>query len=184
MTAGVVAVQFVVVLVKVKVALPAATPVTTPAFVTVAIVLSLLTQVPPVAGDKVIVEPTQTLELLALTAGKALIVTAEVVAVHPVILSVKVKVGLPAATAVTTPVVGSTVAKAILLLTHVPPVVGDKVVDPPTQIELLPVMPTAGEASTVTAAVVAEHPVAVLVNVKVGLPAETPVTTPAFVTVA
>ena len=45
-------------------------------------------------------------------------------------------------------------------------------------------MLTLGGELTVTADVVAEQPVDVFVNVNVGLPALTPVTKPAFVTVA
>ena len=55
-TADVVAEQFVVELVKVKVAVPAATPFTTPAFVTVATPGLLLIHVPPEVGDKVVEE--------------------------------------------------------------------------------------------------------------------------------
>ena len=44
-----------------------------------------------------------------------------------------------------------TVATAGLLLTQVPPVVGDKVVVDPIHIELLPVMLAVGNALTVTA---------------------------------
>ena len=68
---------------KVKVTLPAATPVTSPALVTVALVASLLVQVPPVVGDKVMVPPMQT-DDPALTAGKELTVTDEVVLLQPV----------------------------------------------------------------------------------------------------
>ena len=67
-----------------KVTLPAATPVTNPALVTVALVRSLLVQVPPVVGDKVIVLPMQT-DDPALTAGKALTVTVAT-AEHPELL--------------------------------------------------------------------------------------------------
>ena len=67
-----------------KVTLPAATPVTNPALVTVALVRSLLVQVPPVVGDKVIVLPMQT-DDPALTAGKALTVTVAM-AEHPELL--------------------------------------------------------------------------------------------------
>ena len=69
---------------KVNVMLPAATPVTNPALVTVALVGSLLVQVPPVVGDKVIVPSTQT-EDPALTTGRALTVTVAV-AEHPELL--------------------------------------------------------------------------------------------------
>ena len=68
---------------KVNVTLPAATPVTNPALLTVPLVASLLVQAPPVVGDKVIVLPTQT-EDPALTTGKALTVTDEVVLLQPV----------------------------------------------------------------------------------------------------
>ena len=64
--------------------LPAATPVTNPASVTVALVASLLVQVPPVVGDNVIVPPMQT-DDPALTDGSALTVTVAV-AEHPKLL--------------------------------------------------------------------------------------------------
>jgi hypothetical protein len=59
-TVVVVLLQVVVVFVKVNVALPALTPVTRPALVTVATVVLLLVQVPPVVGLNVAVLPTQT----------------------------------------------------------------------------------------------------------------------------
>ena len=67
-----------------NVTFPAATPVTNPASVTVALVGSLLVQVPPVVGDKAIALPVQT-EDPALTTGKALTVTVAV-AEHPELL--------------------------------------------------------------------------------------------------
>jgi len=173
-------------LVKVKVAVPADTAVTTPAFVTVAVAGSLLTQVPPVPGDKVVVNPTQMLlEPVMLTTGFALTVIVAVGReVQPVPLLVKVNVTEPADTPVTTPAL-VTVATAGLLLAQVPPVVGDKVVVVPGQMLLAPVMLTVGKATMVTAAVVAEQLGAVLlVKVKVTEPAETPVTMPSLVTVA
>ena len=69
----VVALQPVIELVKVNVAVPADNPVTTPAFVTEANDGLLLIQVPPVVGDKVIVLPTFT-ETGAETTGMALTV--------------------------------------------------------------------------------------------------------------
>ena len=83
-TDEVVALQPVVVSVKVKVAVPVETPVTTPAFVTVATEALLLSQVPPVVGDRVIVPPTDT-DDGAETAGKGFIVavTAVLEAVVP-----------------------------------------------------------------------------------------------------
>ena len=82
-TVAVVLVHPVDVCVKVKVTVPAATPVITPAFVTVALALLLLVQVPPVVGDNVAVLPIHTVAG-AVTTGKALTVTAEVVALQPV----------------------------------------------------------------------------------------------------
>ena len=51
--------QPVVVSVKVNVAVPASKPVTNPAFVTLALTELLLIQVPPVAGNTVVVLPTK-----------------------------------------------------------------------------------------------------------------------------
>lgn len=66
-------------LVKVKVTVPPFTPVTTPALVTVATVGSLLVQVPPLVGDRVVVAPTHiVLNPVMLTEGKAFTVTAAV----------------------------------------------------------------------------------------------------------
>lgn len=176
----------VLLLVNVKVTVPAAIPVTSPALVTVATALLLLAQVPPLVGDKVVVEPTQILfNPRILTLGNAFTVTAGVGAEeHPVAVLVKVKVTDPAETPMTTPPL-VTVATALLLLAQVPPEVGESVVVLPTQILLAPVMLTIGAAFTVTGLVGAEEqPVMELVNVKVAVPAETPVTTPALVTVA
>ena len=177
----VVLLQLVVVFKKVKVALPVATPVTTPELVTVAIELLLLVHVPPIVGDNVIVLPTQT-EAPALTTGSALMDTALVVALQVVeVVSVKIKVALPAATPVTTPEL-VTVAIELLLLVHVPPIVGDNVIVLPTQTEAPAV--TTGCALMVTAVVVALQLVVASVKVKVALPPATPVTTPVLVTVA
>lgn len=173
-------------LVKVNVAVPAAIPVTSPALVTVATAGSLLTQVPPLVGDKVVVAPTQILfEPVMETVGFAFTVTAGVGSEsQPVEELVNINVTEPAETPVTTPAF-VTVATAGLLLTQVPPVVGDKVVVPLIQMLLAPVMLTVGGALTVTEAVGKDtHPVVLLVKVKVTEPAETPVTTPALVTVA
>ena len=84
-TVEVVALQPVIELVNMKVAVPADIPVTTPALVTEAINGLLLIQVPPVLGDKVIVLPTAT-ETGAETTGKGLIVATTAVltaVVHP-----------------------------------------------------------------------------------------------------
>src|SRR3990170_6365981 len=60
-------------------------------------------------------------------AGKGLTATDEVVLMQLVVVFVKVNVALPAETPVTTPAF-VTVATAVLLLVHVPPDVGDKVI--------------------------------------------------------
>jgi len=179
-TIAVLLLQLVVPSVKVKVTLPAATPVITPALVTVAIVLSLLTQVPPVVGDRVAELPTH-IDDRAVTTGGEFIVTDEVVLLQLVVPSVKVNVTLPAATPVITPAL-VTVATEVLLLVHVPPVVGDNVAVLPTHTEDGAV--TTGRALTVTDEVVLLQLVVPSVNVKVTLPAATPVITPALVTVA
>ena len=181
-TTDVVAGQPVEVCVKVKVTVPADTPVITPALVTVALALLLLVQVPPVVGDNVAVLPIHTVAG-AVTTGNAFIVTAEVVLLQPVEVCVKVKVAVPPDTPVTTPAL-VTVAMELSLLTQVPPVVGDSVVVKPAHIVVLPLMLTVGKAFTVTVEVVLIHPVDVCVKVKVTVPADTPVITPAFVTVA
>ncbi len=186
--AGVVAAQFGdVLLVKVNVATPALTPVTRPVAETVATPALLLTQVPPELGVNCVVPPMQIDEAPIIpTAGLGVIVTAAVVAEQlGAVLLVKVNVTEPPDTPVTTPAGEVTVAIAGLLLTQVPPVVGDKVVVDPTQIFVAPVIPTTGAALTVTATVVAEQLGVVLpVKVNVADPADTPVTTPALFTVA
>ena len=165
---------------KVNVTEPATTPVITPALVTVAIAVLLLVHVPPDVGDKVAVLPTQT-AAGAVTVGRALTVTEEVALAHPVVPSVNVNVTDPAATPVITPAL-VTVATAVLLLVHVPPVVGDKVAVLPTHTAAGAV--TVGRALTVTEEVVLVHPVVPSVNVNVTIPSATPVITPPLVTVA
>lgn len=139
------------VLVKVNVTEPADMPVTTPAFVTVATDGLLLVQVPPVVGDKLEVLATQMIELpLILTVGLAMTVTLAVGAeLQPVLLNVNMNVTTPAPTPVTTPPF-VTVAIDVLLLVHVPPVVGDNVVVLPPQIVVAPVIFTTGLTLTVT----------------------------------
>lgn len=146
-------------------AVPAVKPVTTPALVTEATAGLLLTQVPPVAGDKVVVNPAQiVLEPVILTAGVAFIVIPEVGAeTQPVLVLVKVNVTTPALIPVTTPKL-VTEATAGLLLAQVPPVEGDKLVISPIQMLEAPRMLTIGIGSTVTVAVGAEtQPVELLV---------------------
>jgi hypothetical protein len=142
----------VVLLVNVKVTVPPLTPVTTPALVTVATPVLLLAQVPPDVGLKVVVDPTQiVLAPVMLTIGFAFTVNGDVaIELHPVLVNVYVKVAVPAATAVINPAL-VIVATDVLLLTHVPNVVGLTVVVPPIHSEVLdPVIFVVGRALTVT----------------------------------
>ena len=77
------------------------------------------------------------------------------------------------------------VAIDVLLLDHVPPVVGDKVCFSFTQISLfVGKLVIVGSAFIITVFVFLLHPVAELVNVKVTAPGAIAFITPAFVTVA
>lgn len=118
---------------------------------------------------------------IELTDGSELTVTVGVVRLHPVVAFVKVKVTFPEDNPVITPEL-VTVARALLLLIHVPPVVGVSVAVLPTQTEAGAV--TIGNELIVTGEVLLLHPVVLLVKVKVTFPGDTPVITPAFVTVA
>lgn len=128
--------------------------------VTVATEVLLLVHVPPEAGVTLAVELSHTLVAPPST-GNASTRTDEVVAEHPLVLLVKVKVTEPDAIPVTTPPL-VTVAILVLLDDHVPPDVGDNVVFSPTQISLLPVILTVGTALTVKL-IVLEQPVVLLV---------------------
>ena len=148
---------------NVNVALPAPTPVTTPAFVTVAIEVLLLVHVPPVVGDNVMVEPAHIEVAGAVTTGRELTVTAEVVELQPVVLLVNVKVTDPAATPVT--VLPLTVAFVGSLLTHVPPVAGVNVIVLPIHTADADVFTVGGVAAVTTAFpfIGAVHPLPVFV---------------------
>jgi hypothetical protein len=177
----------VLVCVNVNVAVPADTPVTNPAFVTVATAALLLAHVPPELGLNVDVLPIHNdVPPVMLTLGLALTVNGAVANdVHPVLVNVYVNVAVPALTAVIKPAFVM-VATAVLLLLHVPKVVGLTMVVPPIhKLVLAPVIFVVGLALTVIALVASlGHSVALLVNVNVAVPGAIPVTTPAFVTVA
>lgn len=82
---------------------------------------------------------------------------------HPVAVFVKIKVVLPDATPVTTPLFVM-VATPPLLLTQVPPIVGERLVLLPIHIVSLPVMLTVGSELTVTGVVGFDtHPVVLFV---------------------
>ena len=120
--------------VNINVTVPDESPVTIPSLVTVAMVLSLLAHVPPADGDKVVVEPMQILLCpVILVSGFELTDTLSVgFEVHPVAVSVNVKVATPILTPVTSPEL-FTEAMDGLLLAQVPPEDGDKVVVSPSQ---------------------------------------------------
>jgi hypothetical protein len=141
----------VLVCVNVNVAVPIATPVTTPAFVTVATAELLLDHVPPVVGLKVEVLPIQSdVPPVTLTLGFAFTVNGAVATdEHPVFVNVYVNVAVPAPTAVIKPAF-VIVATAVLLLDHVPKVVGLTVVVPPIhKLVFAPVILVVGLESTV-----------------------------------
>jgi hypothetical protein len=180
-TCPVVLVQPVAVRVKVKVAIPGATPVTIPLFVTDATDGLLQTQVPPEDGDKVTTPfPHIAFVPTIVATGVSIIVKGSVVLLQTP-AAVKVKVTRPAETLVTIPPL-VTVATDGLLLIHVPPVAGDTAAVLPTQIEVLPIIATTGNAVTLREGLVWLHPVAVCVNVNETVPAESPVTVPELVT--
>lgn len=181
LTGNVVAEHPVVLLVKEKVAEPIPTPVTKPALFTVATAGLLLTHVPPEEGLSVVVLPICMSELPVMeTSGSALTVKV-LELLQPVVLLVNISVAVPDETEVTTPEL-VTVATEVLLLAQVPPLLGDTNAVPPIQTSLAP--PRTGRGLIVTVPVVFEHPVVLLVNVKVTFPAEIPVTIPALLTVA
>lgn len=90
---------------------------------------SELCQVPPEVGLSEVVAPTQiVLGPTMLATGLAFTVTPDVgTEVHPVLALVNTKLALPGATPCTMPL-ELTVATAELLLTHIPPVEGSKLV--------------------------------------------------------
>jgi hypothetical protein len=125
---------------------PALTAVIKPAFVIVATAVLLLTHVPSDVGLTEVVPPihNDVLDPDIFVVGRAITVTALVASdAHKVVLFVKIKVAVPALTPVTTPAF-VTVAIAVLLLVHVPPVVGDNCVVEPAHIVVEPVIVTVG----------------------------------------
>jgi hypothetical protein len=132
----------------------------------VATAVLLLTHVPNVVGLTVVVPPihNEVFAPVIFVVGRALTVTVLVASDRQrVVLLVNVNVAVPPLTPVTNPLL-VTVATALLLLAHVPPVAGLNVVVEPTQIVLPPVILTVGFALTVNGVVAKElHPV--LVNV-------------------
>lgn len=115
-----------------------------PLFAIVATALSVLVHVPPNDGEIVVVEPTHIDDGPFITVtGAGLTVTGSDAIEEQPTSEVKMKVTTPSATPVTTPPL-VIVAIASSLLSHVPPVEGDKVVVLPIQISEGPVMFTVG----------------------------------------
>ena len=110
----------------VNVASPTASAITIPSFVTVAIEGLLLNHVPPDDGDKVEVEPIQIKvdPVIKVDGLESTEIGSEALEIHPVTLSIKVKVALPIVNPVTNPRL-LTLATLGLLLVQVPPDVGE-----------------------------------------------------------
>jgi len=163
------------------VGVPAETPVTTPTpRPTVARAVLLLLHVLPKGEEvNVVLDPTHT-AVVPLGVDGVVVTLTTVVVIHPV-GNVYVITGLPVATPLTIPV-DPTLARLVLLLLHVPPVVAslNAVVDP-AHTTRVPVIP-AGKGLTVTG-VVMKQPVD-NVYVIVGVPAAAPVKIPVELTVA
>jgi hypothetical protein len=130
----------------------AATPVTMPVALTVAFVVLLLIQLPPVVVVlNAVVAPTHTIGVPVIAAGVALTVTTLVV-MHA-LLPRYVIVAVPAAMPVTVALVSGTVAILVLLLLHVPPPVADgSVVVAPSHTMPVPIIAD-GKALTVNASI-------------------------------
>ena len=173
---------------------PELTPYTTPVVaptVPIAVLLLLHVPVPPVAvaSANVMVNPVQTDDgpVIAPAKGDTLTVKLVVVVADPqkALVSVKVIIVVPALTPYITPVTGSMVPTAVLLLLHVP-VPPDaerlfKVVVKPAQTDEAPVIvPATGDTLTVMLVVVVTEPQLTLVSVYVIVvtPELTPYTTP------
>jgi hypothetical protein len=95
---------------------------------------------PEAATEKVAVEPVHLdIDTGLFTDGSVLIVVgvAEVEAIHPVAVSVKVKKAVPEANAITCPVLSIDAAVGLLLV-HVPPVEGVKSIVLPTHTDAGP----------------------------------------------
>ena len=120
-------------------------PVTTPEFVTDATFGFELTQVPPEVGLRIVVLPTHRIvPPVILTNGLSPIVTGVLRDdEHPVEDSVYIKVAVPIERAVTKPELLTDATEGLLLI-HVPPPIGVKLVVPLIQMLFDPVNPTVG----------------------------------------
>lgn len=122
-------------LINVKNTVPGDNVVTTPLFVIVAIISSLLSQVPPIDGVNCVFSPTQTSagpEKEVSTTSFIVILRTEAPG-HPVVESVYEKLAIPSLIPVTVPLL-ETVAMEGSLLSQIPPKEGDKLVVSPSHI--------------------------------------------------
>ena len=130
---------------------------------TVAIVLSLLVQLPPVAASRrVPVKPVHivVVPLMLPADGAGLtVITTPVLAVPQLLVTEYEILAVPADTPVTAPV-AAVVATEVLLLDHTPPPVPSaRVVTAPAHTDPAPLMlPAVGKGLTVTVAVVLAEP--------------------------
>ena len=131
----------------------------------------LLCHEPPVAGDTLVVEPTQIEEAPFTTMiGFGFTVTGAVGNDTQPEVDVNTKVTLPAATPVTTPDELFTVAIDGSLLVQVPPVVGVNVVVPAIQMLVGPDTVTVGLGNMAMLIIGSAAQPAVEVNVKMAVP--------------
>ena len=127
--------------------MPEPTPVTIPSLVTVATDMLLLVQVPPVVGESVVVEPSQMVvgPVIAAVGGLSTVMLLVALEEQPVEELVNEKLAVPVFTPVTLPAL-FTVATVVMLLTHVPPEVGESCVMESLQITEDPVIEAVGLA--------------------------------------
>ena len=147
--------------------------------VTVATDTLLVSQVPPLVGLKVVTSPMQSsLSPVMLTPGPGvMVIILEVSETQPDRVCVNINLAVPLDKPVIKPAL-LIVATGGLVLIHVPPVVGDKLVVLPTQILPSPFNTTIGLGFTVTGAEFSDTQPCDDVNLKVATPALTPVMIP------
>jgi hypothetical protein len=157
-------------------AVPEATPVTIPLVASTVATLVVPEDHEPPDTEllSVVTLPWQTTIVPVIEANEPTVTTTEALQPEPRLYSI---VAVPLATVVTSPVVPSTVATAVLELLHEPPVVAlDRLVVPPIHTLAVPVI-AAGAVLTVTSAE-ALQPVPAVVNDIIVVPLATPFTMP------
>ena len=165
--------------------LPALIPVISPLFWIVATNGSRLVHIPPVVGVMFVVVPIQISSgpVKEVPGFGLTVIGSEGLETQPVLVSLKVKVAVPADIAVINPLL-SIEATEGSELDQTPPDEGRIWEVSPMQIASGPLITIVGSSNTITGAVLLELHPAALVNVNLAKPWLTPVTTPALVTVA